>query len=228
MTSPRSPSAFTSFKRIAWAIPVSVLASSVGDVGEEAQLARAFHGGGELGLVAAASARDARRADLPLVADGSPQRPQVLVVDGVDLVPAERAGLAAPASGRPLGAPTAPVPGRGSSTLLRQFSAPAYSLRRGQNGMSSSDPPAPTGACSKSPVSAGTSLWGVKRPPFSAASREPRNWTESAMISTDCRLLPCWSCHSRHSRRPSTATGRPFWRYWAQFSPCAPQTVTSK
>src|SRR5215218_9908094 len=62
--------------------------------------------------------------------------------------------------------------------------------------MSSSDPPGPTGAGSKSPVSAGTSLCGVKRPPFSPPSREPRNWTESAMISTDWRLLPCLSSHS--------------------------------
>src|SRR5215213_10187830 len=67
---------------------------------------------------------------------------------------------------------------------------PAYSLLRGQKGMSSSDPPAATGACAKSAVSAGTSLCGVKRPPFSPPSREPRNWTESAMISIDCRLLP--------------------------------------
>ena len=31
------------------------------------------------------------------------------------------------------------------------------------------------------------------------------------MISTDCRFLPVsLSCHSRHSSRPSIATGRPF------------------
>src|SRR5919206_233663 len=47
------------------------------------------------------------------------------------------------------------------------------------------------------------------------------------MISTACRLP--WSVsHSRHSRRPSSATGRPLERKRAQFSPCAPQTVTSK
>src|SRR3954464_7465506 len=100
---------------------------------------------------------------------------------------------------------------------------------RDQNGMSSSaELPTGAAACWKSPVSAGTSLLGVKRPPFSPPSRDPRNWTESAMISMDWRLLPSLSCHSRHSSRPSTATGRPFWRYVAQFSPCAPHTVTSK
>ena len=66
-----------------------------------------------------------------------------------------------------------------------------------------------------------TTVSGVNRepPPFSGLSREPRNCTESAMISIDWRLLPCWSCHSRHSNRPSMATGRPFLRYVAQFSP---------
>src|SRR5688572_28058360 len=48
------------------------------------------------------------------------------------------------------------------------------------------------------------------------------------MISTDCRFEPSFDSHSRQSRRPSTATGRPLDRYVAQFSPCAPQTVTSK
>src|SRR3954465_2369042 len=48
------------------------------------------------------------------------------------------------------------------------------------------------------------------------------------MISTDWRLLPPWSCHSLQLSRPSTATGRPLERYWAQFSPWAPHTVTSK
>src|SRR3712207_3878501 len=45
----------------------------------------------ELGLVAAACAGHARRADLALVADRAAQRGEVLVVDDVDLLPAERA-----------------------------------------------------------------------------------------------------------------------------------------
>src|SRR3954451_17172747 len=88
---------------------------------------------------------------------------------------------------------------------------------------------APAG--SKSRVSAGTSDRAVKPlppPPAPASSRLPRNCTDSAMISTFWRLLPFWSSHSRHSRRPSIATGRPLARKREQFSPCAPQTVTSK
>src|SRR3954470_3356062 len=94
-------------------------------------------------------------------------------------------------------------------------------------------PPPPTGAGAKSSVETGMSLWAEKPlppplpPPLKPSGLE-RNWMLSAMMSTDWRLLPCWSCHSRHSSRPSTATGRPFERKRAQFSPWAPQTVTSK
>src|SRR5918999_482203 len=49
-----------------------------------------------------------------------------------------------------------------------------------------------------------------------------------ALLSIDWRVLPSLSCHSRHSSRPSIATGRPLERKRAQFSPWAPQTVTSK
>src|SRR5918997_5552168 len=203
--------------------------SAVGDVGKESDLASALYSVRELGLVAPARTGDPRRANLALVADRPAQRSEVSVVDDVDLVTAERARLAPSTPGRDLAA-TAPAVARrpSTSTLVCHLVAPAPSLLRDQNGMSSSDPPGLAGAVWKSPVSAGTSLCGVKRPPFSLPSREPRNWTESAMISTDWRLLPCWSCHSRHSSRPSTATGRPLARYWAQFSPCAPHTVTSK
>ena len=54
--------------------------------------------------MAAAGAGHARRADLALVADRATQRREVLVVDDVDLLPAERAGLEAPATGRALAA----------------------------------------------------------------------------------------------------------------------------
>src|SRR5659263_384614 len=70
-------------------------------------------------------------------------------------------------------------------------------------------PPPPAAAPSKSEVSAGTSLLGLKPPlplPPPEPSREPRNWTELAMISTLCRLPPSLSSHSRQSSRPSTAT----------------------
>src|ERR671915_2074119 len=227
MTSPRSPSVSTSFKRIAWAMPGQP-SLPVCDVRQESELASPLDRVRELRLVAPARAGHARRADLALVADRAAQRGDVAVVHDFHLVPAERARLAPPAHGRTLAATALAVPGRAWSTLLRHSVAPAYSLLRGQNGMSSSGPRAPAGAGSKSPVSAGTSLCGVKRPPFSLPSREPRNWTESAMISTDWRLLPCWSSHSLQSRRPSIATGRPLERYWAQFSPCGPHTLTLK
>src|SRR5450755_1351573 len=47
------------------------------------------------------------------------------------------------------------------------------------------------------------------------------------MISTDWRFCPSTS-YSRHSSRPSMATGRPLERKREQFSPWAPHTVTSK
>src|SRR5215211_7310681 len=106
--------------------------------------------------------------------------------------------------------------------------------------MSSSEPPPLlTLAPSKSEVSAGTSELGWKPfppppvappppPPLGLSERDPRNCTLFAMISTACRFDPSCASHSRQSSRPSTATGRPLERYWAQFSPCAPQTVTSK
>src|SRR4051794_29915484 len=83
----------------------------------------------------------------------------------------------------------------------------------------------------KSRSSTGTSERGVKPPPpplDGPSSRPPRNCTASATISTLWRLLPSCASHSRHSRRPSSATGRPLARKRAQFSPWAPQTVTSK
>src|SRR4051794_27987928 len=85
----------------------------------------------------------------------------------------------------------------------------------------------------KSRSSTGTSERGVKPelwppPPMPLSSRLPRNCTASATISTLWRLVPSCAPHSRHSSRPSSATGRPLERKRAQFSPCAPQTVTSK
>src|SRR3954453_8812104 len=198
--------------------------SSVRYVGKEAKLAGALDGDRELLLVPAAGARDASRADLALLAHRAAQRAEVLVVDDVDLVAAELAGLAPAASRRTL----LVTPARCLLPATCLFHACSLLPVRSQNGMSSS-PALPAGVLAKSAVSAGTSDCGVKRPPFSPPpSREPRNWTESAMISIDWRLLPFWSSHSRQLRRPSIATPRPFERYWAQFSPCAPQTVTSK
>src|SRR5581483_7658381 len=106
--------------------------------------------------------------------------------------------------------------------LLRCFATGNYSssvqfLKLAQNGMSSSPPPAATGAASKSPVSMGTSL-SVARTllnpfPLPVSSRPPRNCTLSAMISIDSRFCPSLVSHWLHSSRPSIATGRPFLRY---------------
>src|SRR5215212_1664271 len=90
-------------------------------------------------------------------------------------------------------------------------------------------PPVGALAVAKSLVSTGTSLRGAKDwPPPPMSSRPPRNCTASATISIAWRLFWLLSVYSRHSRRPSIATGRPLARKRAQFSPWAPQTVTSK
>src|SRR3712207_4560013 len=75
----------------------------------------------ELGLVAAACAGHARRADLALVADRAAQRGEVLVVDDVDLLPAERARLETPARGALAAGAALAVPRRCSTTLLRHL-----------------------------------------------------------------------------------------------------------
>ena len=91
-------------------------------------------------------------------------------------------------------------------------------------------PSPPAGRALEVAVSAGTSLWGVKREPL--PSPPSRGAEELHGVGDDVDRLalagPSLASHSRHSRRPSIATGRPFTRYLAQFSPCAPQTVTSK
>src|SRR5947209_4848102 len=70
------------------------------DVREQAELAGPLDRAGELALVATAGARDARGADLALLAHRTPEGAEVLVVDDVDLVSAELAGLAAAAACR--------------------------------------------------------------------------------------------------------------------------------
>src|SRR6266508_450985 len=119
MTSPRSPRVSTSFKRIAWAIWSRRL--PVRDVRQEAQLARPLDRDGELRLVTAAGAGNTRRADLALVADRAPQRREVLVIDDVDLLPAERAWLEAPARGALAAGAALAVPRLCSTTLLRHL-----------------------------------------------------------------------------------------------------------
>src|SRR5918997_7184975 len=127
MTSPRSPSVSTSLRRIAWAIWSRRL--PVCDVRQEPHLTRPLDRGGELGLVAAAGAGHARGADLALVADRAAQRREVLVVDDVDLLPAERARLEAPAGSALAARAALAVPRLCSTTLLRHC-APVYSLLR--------------------------------------------------------------------------------------------------
>src|SRR3954466_8327596 len=93
---------------------------ALADVGEQPDLTGALDRARQLRLVAAAGAGDARGADLALVAHRAPEPRHVLVVDGLDLVAAIRAGLATPASGRAL--PVSPPPvvtAAASPTLLR-------------------------------------------------------------------------------------------------------------
>src|SRR6185436_14030064 len=107
-----------SFSRIAWGT-----GSALGDVRQESQLAGPLDSGGELVLVPAAAARDAARADLALVGQVAPQGREVLVLDLVDLVPAEVTALSAPAgSGGRLGAPAA---GGGAALLCQLLHLPA-------------------------------------------------------------------------------------------------------
>src|SRR2546430_13079898 len=88
--SPRSPSGSTSFSRIAC---VMRRALAFGNVWEQAELAGALYRRRELALVAPAGSRDPRGADLALLAHRPAKRAEVLVVDDVDLVAAERAWL---------------------------------------------------------------------------------------------------------------------------------------
>src|SRR5215204_7436668 len=90
----------------------------------------------------------------------------------------------------------------------------------------SSSAAAPAPAFTKSDWSADTSDGGMYWDCPSPSLRPPRNWTDSAMISTAWRFVPSCASHSRQSSRPSTPTGRPFERYCAQLSPWFPQTVT--
>src|SRR5436305_2940922 len=98
--SPRSPSRSTSLSRMAWVMVPPLLA--VGYVWEQAQFAGPLYRLRQLALVAAAGAGDARGADLPLLAHRAAERREVLVVDHVDLVPAELAWLAPASAGRAL------------------------------------------------------------------------------------------------------------------------------
>src|SRR5438270_7975529 len=98
--SPRSPSRSTALSRIAcvtWRLPLAL-----GYVRKESEFPGALYRLGQLALVAAAGSGDARGADLPLLAHRPAKRGEVLVVDNVDLVPAELARLAAAAAGRSL------------------------------------------------------------------------------------------------------------------------------
>src|SRR5688572_10671295 len=154
---------------------------------------------------------DASRADLAPLGDEAAEHVHVLVVDVLDLRAAERAVAAAH-----LAVALAGTPALRRRTLFSRLRL----LHRHQKGMSSS---AAAGKSASDLSAAGANDWS---PPPSP--RPPRNCTESAITSTAWRLEPSWASHSRHSRRPSIATGRPLARYCAQFSPWLPQTVMSK
>src|SRR4051794_19168479 len=79
-----------------WPAALVAILAVVADVGQQGDLARTLDRRGDLVLVAPARARDPPRADLAAIRDVLLQRRDVLVVDLVDLVAAEAAGLAAP------------------------------------------------------------------------------------------------------------------------------------
>src|SRR4051812_2972994 len=115
--------------------------SSVGHVGQKAELAGALDRDRELLLVPAAGASDASGADLALLAHRAAQRAEVLVINDVDLVAAELARLA-PATAR--GALLV-TPARCLLPATCFCHANSLLPVRSQNGMSSS-PVLPAGA----------------------------------------------------------------------------------
>src|SRR4051794_11669229 len=126
--------------------------SAVRDVRKKAQFPGALYRDRELLLVPAAGAGDASRADLALLAHRAAQHAEVLVVDDVDLVLAELAGLA-PAAAR---CALLVTPARCLLPTTCFCHANSLLPVRSQNGMSSSVVAAE--ALAKSPVSAGTSV----------------------------------------------------------------------
>src|SRR3954470_2521061 len=157
MTSPREPTFSTSCKRIACAISNSLgdpkseqskdagsdvaarpratedagmrrfAGSPVGDVRQEAKLTGALDGAGELDLMASAGAGDASGPDLALLAHCAADRPEVLVVDDVDLVATERARLEPASAGHAL--LVTPAVRRPGSTLLCHYLQPTFVCR---------------------------------------------------------------------------------------------------
>src|SRR5262245_45864969 len=144
MTSPRSPSCSTSWRRIAWgivgvlplavaiaiAIPVARAALVAGlprvaDVRQQRQLTRALHGRGDLVLMTPARTGDAARADLAPVRDELAERVDVLVVDELDLVAAVLAGLTTAAAGSAF----AITPARRPAALLCHVRKPLLATR---------------------------------------------------------------------------------------------------
>src|SRR5690349_9696240 len=169
-------------------------------VREQGHLPRALDGGRHLALVPAAGAGDPPGADLALLRHVAAELVVVLVVDLLDLVLAEEAGLAPGLS-----------PGRAPLRRPLALGLGCHSwLPLAQKGMSSSAPPPPPPA--NVSTGSGFSSAVCRKPPAdcSPSPREPRNCTVSATTSTLDRLPPSWASHSLHSSRPSIATARPF------------------
>src|SRR5207253_1742230 len=98
--------------------------------GQESQLTGALYRDRQLSLVTAARTRDASRADLALLAHRPAQRAEVLVVDDVDLVAAERARLEPAACSGTLTTVTPAARLLPATLLCHAGSSPAVSLER--------------------------------------------------------------------------------------------------
>jgi len=80
---------------IAATTALAMVASTLGDVRQQRELARALDGARDLALMATTRSRDPARADLATLGDEPAQRGDVLVVDLVDPIAAVRARLPA-------------------------------------------------------------------------------------------------------------------------------------
>ena len=193
--------------------------AALGHVRQQRHLARPLHRDRDLALVAAARAADPARADLPLLGDVAPELADVLVVDLVDLRPCRRsrtcAGPPSAAAGasccRPAVALFPAVRPSSPSERNVVVARRAERSRRRPGGRAGRDELVVAAA-------------PRRRPP----SRRRGTGRCRRSTSTACRFGAVLRLPLAPLEPAVDATGRPFARYCAQFSPWLPQTVMSK